>query len=344
MAVDKSVVVFFSSEYNKTMKNSFLKIVFALVFFLLPFWSSVVFAGTEHNMSGWAWSSNIGWISFNNTNTGGSVDYGVYKNSDGTLTGRNADDTYNAVGYAWSSNIGWIQFGGLSGFPSGAGTTASNAQVVGTELRGWAKALSADDNGWDGWIALSGTSYGVTLTDTGSSQYDCTIDCVWGSNVVGWVDFSGVIVGTPAVLVATLNVNSSGATSVLITGTMGDTTNYTKNDISNISTTLTAPATSGGANFSGWTSGVCTELSSPTQFNCTISVTVGDTKTVTANFIGGAGNGQCSNPQTHYNCSPFPGLGENTGTNRSSNISNWTWTCGTTQCLESKKPPVFIED
>ncbi|KKQ32523.1 MAG: hypothetical protein US45_C0018G0002 [Candidatus Nomurabacteria bacterium GW2011_GWA1_37_20] len=99
------------------MKISFLKIIFTLVFFLSPF---VVFAGSEHNISGWAWSSNIGWISFNNTTGGGSINYGVNKNVDGTL-----------VGYAWSSNIGWIQFGGLSGFPSGGGTQAQNANLNG---------------------------------------------------------------------------------------------------------------------------------------------------------------------------------------------------------------------
>lgn len=56
-------------------------------------------------MSGWAWSENIGWISFNSTDdqdpsTPGiqpaTSNYGVNKNADGTL-----------AGYAWSSNIGW---------------------------------------------------------------------------------------------------------------------------------------------------------------------------------------------------------------------------------------------
>ena len=167
------------------MKIYLFKIIFTLVFFLLPFWPSVVSAGSGHNMSGWAWSSNIGWISFNNTNDGGSVDYGVNKNTDDTL-----------VGYAWSSNIGWIQFGNLAGFPTGGGTRAENANINGSNLEGWVKALSADGNGWDGWISLSGSSpsYGVNFNSNNFSGY------AWGSDVVGWVRFDGVIVGSASLV------------------------------------------------------------------------------------------------------------------------------------------------
>lgn len=166
------------------MKISFLKIVLVLFFFLSPFAAS---AGMEHNLIGWAWSSNIGWISFNSTNDhnpdlGGvqpsSVDYGVNKDASGNL-----------VGYAWSSNIGWIKFGGFSqsDFPSGSGTREENANVIGGGVRGWVKALSADGKGWDGWISLAGTKpkHGVTFNlSTGYLG-----GYAWGSDVVGWVDF-----------------------------------------------------------------------------------------------------------------------------------------------------------
>jgi len=155
-------------------KFAFIGIAF-LFFFTLTNVGSV-FAGTGQNISGYAWSDTIGWISFNctNDNSCGTVDYGVNKNPDGTL-----------VGYAWSSNIGWIQFGGLSGFPSGTGTTASNAQVVGSTLQGWARAISQDGLGWDGWISLSGSTptYGVSFSGTSFTGY------AWGSNVVGWILF-----------------------------------------------------------------------------------------------------------------------------------------------------------
>ncbi len=79
-------------------------------------------------LSGWAWSDNVGWICFFKDATycpGANVS----ANASGALTG-----------YAWSDSIGWIQFGGLSGFPSGSGTTAANAKVSGSTLTGWVRA------------------------------------------------------------------------------------------------------------------------------------------------------------------------------------------------------------
>lgn len=158
------------------MKKIFLSSILLLVtLFLSP---HSVLAGSEHNLSGFAWSSNVGWISFNSTNDHDAVaagvqpspiNYGVDIGADGYLSG-----------YAWSPNIGWIKFGGFSGFPAGSGTVATNARLVGSNVSGWAKALSASD-GWDGWISFSGTGYGVVSSGSGLSGY------AWGSDVVGWV-------------------------------------------------------------------------------------------------------------------------------------------------------------
>lgn len=144
-----------------------------LVFVSVLGFSSVVHADTS-SLAGWAWSSNVGWISFscNNTSSCSTSNYGVVEAADGTLSG-----------YAWSSNVGWIQFGGLSGFPSGTGTYSQNAAVVSGSLRGWAKALAADGNGWDGWISLSGNGYGVSQSGSSFSGY------AWGSSVLGWIRF-----------------------------------------------------------------------------------------------------------------------------------------------------------
>jgi len=156
-------------------------------------------------MSGYAWSDNIGWISFNCTNPGNNCatsNYGVHKDA----------TTGNLTGYAWSDNIGWIQFGGLSTFPTGPGTTAQNSQVVGTNLIGWARAVAGvgRTDGWDGWIALSGTGYGVTLNTTTNAFSNFA----WGSDVVGWVSFSGngygVIIGAaPLTMSGTLTPATS---------------------------------------------------------------------------------------------------------------------------------------
>ncbi|MCF7865689.1 MAG: hypothetical protein K9M11_04255 [Candidatus Pacebacteria bacterium] len=128
-------------------------------------------------LSGYAWSENIGWISFKD----GGVP--VILQGDGSL-----------VGYAWSENVGWVQFGGLSGFPNT--TYGTNAKIAGGKLTGWARVVSgvapkstAVDNrgGFDGWISLSGSNYGTTLTGTKFGGY------AWASDVVGWVDFTGVV-------------------------------------------------------------------------------------------------------------------------------------------------------
>ncbi len=175
------------------MKFLYLKLVLSLVLAFLP---AFAHAGAEHNLVGWAWSSNIGWISFNSTNdhdpnTAGvqqsGINYGVHKSASGDLCGNNG---CSLPGYAWSPAIGWIQFGGLSSFPSGSGTQGINAAVNGTNLQGWARALSYDAS-WDGWISLSGAgpSYGVSLFGSTFSGY------AWGSDVLGWINFDNVQVG-----------------------------------------------------------------------------------------------------------------------------------------------------
>lgn len=129
-------------------------------------------------LSGYAWSENIGWISF----TDGSKP--VIKSADGSLDG-----------YAWSEHIGWIQFGGLSGFP--VSSLGGNAKLTGTTLSGWARAVSgfpptSSDNrgGWDGWISLNNVN--ISASPSSSFTPSCKGGCAWGSDVVGWVDFAGV--------------------------------------------------------------------------------------------------------------------------------------------------------
>lgn len=142
-------------------------------------------------LTGYAWSSNIGWISMNcnqySSNTCASSDYKVELTSHFSLTG-----------YAWSSNIGWIQFGGLTGCPGGSCDARLDTST--NQLMGWARALS-HGGGWDGWISLNcvntGTcdvsNYGVQVGFNAMSNY------AWGSDVVGWVDFSLVTFQSPCI-------------------------------------------------------------------------------------------------------------------------------------------------
>ena len=136
---------------------------------------------TGDNVEGFAWSSNVGWISFNSTDCDSDCttaictsegapgcppagttfnDYGVKINS---LTG-------NFSGYAWSSNVGWISFNrcgtdgncstvdgdtGTPPEPPFDGATGTIAQVnLDThslnygQVTGWAKILALGDDGW----------------------------------------------------------------------------------------------------------------------------------------------------------------------------------------------------
>jgi hypothetical protein len=129
-------------------------------------------------ITGYAWSDNIGWISFSGT-AADSSPYGVVVGADGTLSG-----------YAWSDNIGWITFG--------ANACGAQAAMVAGALSGFAQAVGADNQGWDGCISLSGASpaYGVTLSGNTFTGY------AWGSDVVGWLSFSGTAAdGSPYAVV-----------------------------------------------------------------------------------------------------------------------------------------------
>jgi len=136
-------------------------------------------AGVGDNISGWTWSENIGWISFNNTTGGGTTNYGVNINpSTGIFSG-----------YAWSENIGWITFNEseLSGCPVSpcrAWLDSSN------NVQGWSRAL-AYGGGWDGWIKMSDGTYGVNVDLTNGDFHGWA----WSDMVIGWISFNSTDAG-----------------------------------------------------------------------------------------------------------------------------------------------------
>jgi len=146
-------------------------------------------AGTEHNVSGWAWSETIGWISFNNTSGGGATSYGV-----------NIDPaTGNLSGYAWSENIGWIKFNPAGPYPKAPNYSAKLDPTT-NKITGWARACAGTINGdcnsptrtdgWDGWILLGPINIGGN--DYGVYRNVCNLEgYAWGSDVVGWIKFNG---------------------------------------------------------------------------------------------------------------------------------------------------------
>ncbi|MBT3282864.1 hypothetical protein HON59_01750 [bacterium] len=160
-------------------------------------------AGSSQNVSGYAWSDNIGWISFNCTDTSscGTSDYGVNIATNGAMSG-----------YAWSDNIGWISFeeSDLSGCPSGSCT----AKLSGNSLQGWARALSNGD-GWDGWISLKGSNYGVTKNGNNLEGYAWDASDISSESIgIGWIQFNPAFgsVTVSSVNAPTVSISADPAT------------------------------------------------------------------------------------------------------------------------------------
>lgn len=212
--------------------RSLLTLAF-LAMLILP---QVAEAGSSDNLSGWAWSSTIGWVSFNST-TGGGANHGVNVSASGAMSG-----------YAWSPNVGWISFNSsdLSGCPSGSCQASFDKQTG--AVSGWARALagagsSIQTGGWGGWIQLSGSSYAVTASGCQWSGY------AWGggpsldSGVIGWLSFSGPGYGVTgsgqACAGGTKNLTASGVTPT--TADPGVAKTYTG------TVTNSGPAATGGS-------------------------------------------------------------------------------------------------
>ncbi|MBZ1356411.1 MAG: hypothetical protein KY054_01385, partial [Candidatus Nealsonbacteria bacterium] len=174
---------------KKNIKSFPLNLIFILVLTTTLF--AVAFLITElrveadvvNNVTGWAWSENIGWISFNctNDNSCGTHNYGV-----------NIDTNGNLSGHAWSEHIGWINFNPAE--PPGGPSNSARVNIDSGEVSGWVRALAGGADGWDGWIKLRcegaecnpPLGYGVSINrDTGVFQ-----NWAWGGDVVGWISFN----------------------------------------------------------------------------------------------------------------------------------------------------------
>ncbi|MBI2644298.1 MAG: PKD domain-containing protein [Candidatus Wildermuthbacteria bacterium] len=170
-----------------------------------------VSAGSSHNVFGWAWSSNIGWISMNSigcdANNNGFVDSGACGGNDTSTVafdyGVNVNSTTgNFSGYAWSPNIGWTKFDPTTTPPGETGAAPVRLDLASNQISGWARACGAvldkvtcegtEDplaGGWDGWIKFRDTapvSYGVDRNPVTQELEGWA----WGSAVVGWISFN----------------------------------------------------------------------------------------------------------------------------------------------------------
>lgn len=161
-------------------------------------------AAFDSNVSGFAWSENIGWISFNSKDcdidddgvfegageTGGPAPTGCPTSGTANNYGVNINSsTGNFSGYAWSSNVGWIDFAPASGYPSNPQSAAHYNSATG-QITGWAKILSLGD---DGWLKMAGdgASWNGSACE-GTNDYGNTNQCNWGVKIdSGTGDFSG---------------------------------------------------------------------------------------------------------------------------------------------------------
>jgi hypothetical protein len=215
-------------------------------------------AGVE--LTGYAWSDTIGWISMN-CRTGGATSNDICASSSYRVTLATGGAL---TGYAWSDNIGWVKFDGLSGFPVQAGTVAASARVTGAypnvTFEGWARAcagtapgdcstMASRTDGWDGWISLGSTAapaYSIVMTGTASGALLGSY--AWGSTVVGWVDFDQVGFRT-----ATATLTGTGCQIAIGASTCNGTftwtiTNATSPNVRNSTTNNTYASVAAGTN------------------------------------------------------------------------------------------------
>ncbi|MBI4811987.1 hypothetical protein HY798_00845 [Candidatus Falkowbacteria bacterium] len=182
----------------KNFSSIILLLIFSAIAGCFVLGANFALAASADNVSGWAWSSTIGWISFNGDNpeVPGGGDYGVHicvGDSD-AHTGCGAGADGKMVGYAWSENIGWIKFDPVGPYP---GAPLSSAQIDASDnVVGWARACAGAANedcsggtnpnsgGWDGWIKFYNASVDFIATPAEFHQY------AWGSDVLGWVSLN----------------------------------------------------------------------------------------------------------------------------------------------------------
>ncbi|HEY4515321.1 MAG TPA: hypothetical protein VJJ22_04210 [Candidatus Paceibacterota bacterium] len=242
-------------------------------------------ASSTSDVMGYAWSSNLGWVSFNckNVNSCASVDYGVTYDK----------DTGNLDGYAWSSNVGWISFklADLSGCPQGS----CQSKVTGGKLTGWARVLSGKVQGsnpeqgwgWDGWIHLSNSASGYEVTFDGTKFAGYSWSYQEGVPTSGywfkWNPSQGPGVYTIAKVDLTTGIVTGGtASSVLVqTDNCKLPTCIFTYEANKVVDLLATPAP--GYYFKNWTGADAGRCSNPTSALC-YNVTLDSDKIIKAEF------------------------------------------------------------
>ncbi len=176
------------SAYSVYFCFTFFFISFLFIGALRP-----VFAANcgQHNLSGYVWSSNIGWISLSCI-SGSTIDYGLDWNL--------GNGDFLNGSYAWSSDAGWIHFAPSSPFPGLPNNSANYNKVTGM-VTGWAKVIGWGADGWIklGPLSIGGTDYGMKVNpDKTTSGWAWNQDQGGYGAGVGWISFAPVFGGGSA--------------------------------------------------------------------------------------------------------------------------------------------------
>ena len=189
--------------------------------------------GSSGNVSGYAWSSNIGWISLDcahggagGSNICGTSSYSV------NVTPNTVTQKGLFSGYAWNSGVGWISFNPYDLTSCGAGPSTqaqvdlSNGSSTSGYISGWAKALSFGSSSYGcidlrGTVAGSSTTYGVIYNSaTSTSNLSGTTghtSYAWGGDTIGWISWPTADLNLSAPTLA-MTVNGSTSTSFTSAG------------------------------------------------------------------------------------------------------------------------------
>ncbi|MEK9154792.1 MAG: hypothetical protein AAB596_01865 [Patescibacteria group bacterium] len=184
-------------------------IIFVTIFLLLA--GATYFYGFENFysaeaqvsgnvLSGWMWSSNIGWVSVN------CEDRGVCASSDYKVSIVPASGGKEELrGYAWSSNIGWINFNPVGPYPENPNTPVVIDVATG-DISGWLRACNVFASGcsgalknnlergdWNGWIKITDAKLISNKIDDSLGAGTSYGGWAWGADVVGWLNFSNVV-------------------------------------------------------------------------------------------------------------------------------------------------------
>jgi hypothetical protein len=199
------------------MKHNMIKLLFLILIFnflLFSFDKAFSQVTTTTDLAGFAWSENIGWISFNSINCDPDKD-GRSNGLPGCPPSGTPIPFYRVAlypnnhlaGYAWSENVGWISFNRQqTGDPPPDYDPCPDrtciAKLEGSRIVGWARVCSAlsegcipppfyNTGGWDGWIKFNGSNYGVSFnSSTGEfSGFAWGGDDASSSAVIGWISF-----------------------------------------------------------------------------------------------------------------------------------------------------------